>query len=479
MHNTIIHIYLLQEKYMKQMKIGLLPFYLKLYDDENAECRPRIDEFLRTIISAFSMRGIQVETAPVCRIKMEFENAITRFEASAVDAIVTIHMAYSPSLESSGVLARTKIPLLVLDTTPTWSYSAAQDPVELMYNHGIHGVQDMCNVLVQNGIQFLIEAGHWERSDVLDRIIAHLPAARAASVMRQGRVGLIGEPFPGMGDFAVSPTKLRETIGGELCPFDPALLQGLMESVSDTEITVEAEKNLKTFTTDNLDPDVHRRSIRLGLAIRRWIEKEKLDAFTFNFQNMEKARGYPTVPFLEASAAMSRGIGFAGEGDVLTALFVASVMALYEETSFTEMFCPDWENDVIFLSHMGEMNWKLTDGKASLREMDYEYDTTDNPAYVSGRFKPGKITLANLAPIGGNAYRLIIVQGSMLPVFGEDRMDGQIRGWFKPELPLADFLTEYSKAGGTHHLALAYTESIASLLDFARLMGWETAIIKN
>lgn len=38
--------------------------------------------------------------------------------------------------------------IVVLDTTPTFDYSPAQHPNELLYNHGIHGVQDMCNLLV-------------------------------------------------------------------------------------------------------------------------------------------------------------------------------------------------------------------------------------------------------------------------------------------------------------------------------------------
>jgi L-arabinose isomerase len=175
---------------------------------------------------------------------------------------------------------------------------------------------------------------------------------------------------------------------------------------------------------------------------------------------------------------MERGIGYAGEGDILTALLVAALAAGIPDTSFTEMFCPDWGGGSVFLSHMGEVNWRLLDGAPNLREMDYNFSKTDNPVLVVGRFRPGKVVLVNLAPIGGDAYRLIVSPASMLPVRGTDRMKDGVRGWFKPVLPVSDFLAEYSRLGGTHHLAVSYTRDTAAVEAFGRLMGWEVSVIR-
>jgi len=162
---------------------------------------------------------------------------------------------------------------------------------------------------------------------------------------------------------------------------------------------------------------------------------------------------------------------------VTTALLVAAVSAIHPESSFTEMFCPDWEGGRIYLSHMGEMNWRLAAAKPTLREMDYRYGDCDNPAFVTGCFKEGEIVLVNLAPTSDSSYRLILARARMLPVEGEDRMAASVRGWFRPALPLNDFLASYSRLGGTHHLALCYTSSTAELRDFASFMGWEVAEI--
>ena len=462
---------------MTKPKVGLLPLYLKLYDDlDDGSRRPKVEEFPRTIAAELTRRGLEVVAAPVCRIEKEFAAAVKKLEAEKVDALVTLHLAYSPSLESSDVLARTQLPIIVLDTTPTWSYAPDQDPDELMYNHGIHGVQDMCNLLLRNGKPFLIEAGHWERSDVLDRISALAVPARMAAAMRSGRVGILGTAFKGMGDFYVPAAKIRSTIGAVVKSLDRETLHKLVAGLKQKDVDTEVASDAR-FQKDGVSPEAHVRSVKLGLAIRRWAKNEELTALTFNFLNMVKKDGYATAPFLEMSKSMERGIGYAGEGDTLTALLVGALSAGFPETSFTEMFCPDWEHNSLFLSHMGEVNPRLLAGAPLLREMDYHYSATDNPAFVVGRFRPGKVMLVNLAPIAGG-YRLIIAPATMLDVPGVDRMKDSVRGWFTPPQPVPDFLAAYSRLGGTHHLAVTYADETKPFERFGSLMGWDVAVIR-
>jgi L-arabinose isomerase len=47
-----------------------------------------------------------------------------------------------------------------------------------------------------------------------------------------------------------------------------------------------------------------------------------------------------------------------------------------------------------------------------------------------------------------------------------------IRGWMKPATGLNEFLAEYSRVGGTHHAALVYGATLASLASFSKLMGF-------
>jgi L-arabinose isomerase len=464
---------------MTQATIGLLPLYLELYDRARPEARPGMEAFYAMIADALRKLDLQVLTSPMCRVAQEFAAAVQSFESAGADCIVTLHLAYSPSLESVSALAATRLPILVLDTTPDAHYGPDQDPGRLMYNHGIHGVQDLCNLLIRHGKPFQIEAGHWQESDVLQRVGAWVRVARMATRMRTARVGYIGEPFTGMGDFAVPADVLHKTIGVESIACDPAELRALVPPADDPEVAAEIEADLARFNMAGVDAEAHRRSVQTGLAVRRWIEGERLSAFTFNFLAFGRAFGLPTVPFLEASKAMARRIGYAGERDVLTAALVGALASTYPDTTFTEIFCPDWADDRIFVSHMGEVNVNLLVGKPRLHEMDFQWTDAQNPVFAAGRLRPGPAVLVNLAPGLEDTYTLLVAPVTMLDVTGPDNMAGSVHGWLRARMPIADFLADYSRLGGTHHSALVYGEVADDVARFGKLMGWKVAVLSG
>jgi L-arabinose isomerase len=332
-----------------------------------------------------------------------------------------------------------------------------------MRNHGIHGVQDLCSLLVRNGRGFQLEVGHWEKSDVLDRVAAWAWAAQIALRLRRTRIGRVGEPFRGMGDFAVPPEMLHNTIGVQTVTCSFADLASLLPPADDAEVEAEVAADRARFAAGSVEAEAHRGTVRAGLSVRRWMAREGLTGFTMNFAAIDRASGMPTLPFLEASKAMARGQGYAGEGDVLTAALVSALAAAYPETTFTEMFCPDWEGNSIFLSHMGEWNLNLAAEKPRLIEKPFPWTDAENPIVAVGRFRGGEAALLNLAPMESGKrpyFDLILAPITMLDVDGEDRMSDSIHGWFRPHIPISDFLTDYSNGfpSGTHHLAVVYGE---------------------
>jgi len=463
---------------MKTIKIGLLPFYLELYDKIfPPERRKPLAAFYASVANALQRQGVEVVAAKICRLKPEFAAAIKKFEKAEVDAIVTLHLAYSPSLESAEVLARTRLPIIVFDTTPDFAFDPSQLPEKIMTNHGIHGVQDMCNLLIRNNKPFIIEAGHWKKSDVRARVISGARAARIASSFRRSRVGQIGKAFAGMGDFSLPAEILKQKLGIQTVPCDCRQLSRICKSIPGRDVDAEIKNNKRQFAIRPGIKKAHQHSVRIGLAVRKWIEQKKLTAFTVNFLDVTPKTGLPTVPFLEASLGMARGIGYAGEGDVITAALVGALTSVFPDTTFTEMFCPDWKGNTVFLSHMGEVNVNLLASRARLEEMDYKFSDVKNPVRALGCLRGGPAVFVNLAPLAGNRFRLIITRVSMQTVRGRDRMKDSIRGWFRPSMPVADFLAAYSRAGGTHHAALVYGHAVPEIVGFGAFMGWETVEI--
>ncbi|MBO5723952.1 MAG: hypothetical protein J6S58_03915, partial [Lentisphaeria bacterium] len=182
------------------MKIGFLPLYLALYDKVSPDTRPRVQAFADQTAQDLRHLGFEVVQSPICRVKEEFRNAVETFRKENVQGIVTLHLAYSPSLESADILAESGLDIVMLDATPDEEFSF-EDTGKLMFNHGIHGVQDLANLLCRKKKLFCIEAGHTEQSDVLARLQSRLKGIHAAWTMRHIRVGSAGGEFDGMGDF--------------------------------------------------------------------------------------------------------------------------------------------------------------------------------------------------------------------------------------------------------------------------------------
>jgi len=420
----------------RQPRIGFLPLYLELYDKILPEKRVELEAFVKQVVSLLVQENLEVVESPVCRVSSEFDAAIAYFQSKDVDLIATLHLAYSPSLESAGYLYQVDLPLLIIDTTMDFDFGQEVDPSRIFYNHGVHGVQDLASVLRRKGRQFEIVAGHITESDVIGRAAQIARAAYAARTFRDSRVLRIGESFVGMGDFAVDESLLAEKFNIMVDEIEPADLDVYVKEVSDEEIGEEISRNEDRFRCDIPDA-VHERSVRVCLGLRKCLD-EKYGAFSMNFLAFTSRDSLVNVvPFLEASNAMERGIGYAGEGDVLTASLVGSLSRAFGKTTFTEIFCPDWKGNSLFLSHMGEMNPEVAASRPLLFEKDYTFSDAENPAVIACAPASGPATLVNLSPGPNKTFRLIVSFVNVLEDSKNEAFERTVRGWIQPECDLA------------------------------------------
>ncbi len=454
-------------------KIGFLPLFIKLYDDcgSGAKSRPRLEPFAKKLAGMLEERGFETVVSPFCRIKEEFAAAVECFEKAGCEAIVTWHAAYSPSLESIDALAGTELPIIVLDTTETYDFGPCQDPGEISYCHGIHGVMDMCSLLRRRGKAFAIAAGY-VGDEVIDRVAGFVHAAVAARSMKGMKTGTVGGSFEGMGDFLVSDDEMKSRFGVDIVYPEKGELDAYAASLTEDEIKAEAAAARRDF--DELEPvsDASlERTARGCLAVRRWIEKRGLSAFTVNFLEVRPENGLTIMPFMEACRELAAGVGYAGEGDVLTASLVGALMNGFADTTFVEIFCPDWRGNTLLLSHMGEFNPRLASGRPAMKEIPFIYGDAEDPVTVYGRYRGGEGVFVNLYR-SKDGFRVLLSKTEMVEVpDSEDRFKNKVRGWMRPRIPVARFLEELSRHGATHHSAFVYGADAAQIGFFCDLLG--------
>jgi len=456
---------------MNQPKAALLPLYLKLYDDHLPRLRQVLEPWLQEVAARLEAHGLELLRLPICRVREEFASAISAAQKAECDVLFTLHIAYSPSLESADMLARMPLPVVCIDTTMDHDFGPHVEPDRLLYNHGVHGLQDLANLLRRYGKRFEVVAGHYQRSDVLERAAELARLAAAARRLRHTKAVRIGSQFAGMGDFQVERETL-EHLGVEVHEIAVTDLAKTAGGVTAQRVREEMERDRRRFDVQ-ADADTHERCVRVGLLLGDYLHEHHYSAFSMNFQDFVYPVGpVDTVPFLGASKAMEAGIGYAGEGDVLTAALVGALLGRWPRTTFTEIFCPDWAGGTLFLSHMGEVNPAVAAARPLLCQRPFPYTPTHPPAYLACAMAPGPAVLVNIAPGPDGELVLLIAPVELLEENQpHPEMRTRIRGWIRPAWPLERFLERYSQLGGTHHSALALGATGEAVAAMARLAG--------
>ncbi len=457
---------------MKKVKAGLLPLYVELYDKFLEWMHPQVDIFYENVAKKLESEGIEILRSKPCRLQNEFSKTITDFEAQGAQVLITLHLAYSPSLESETPLKECKLPIIVLDTTPDFLFSPTGSTSKIDYDHGMHGVQDMCNLLIRNNVKFKIFVGHWENSSVCKDVADCVKAYTVAEALSKSRVGLIGEPFDGMGDFRIPFDELKRDIGIEVVKTEPMNIKAFADKVDEARIEQLKAEDARRFDNINVSDDLYRAVTRTSLAVKDWYESEKLDSFTLNFLAAGKTTGLRYMVFDRACRAMEEGVGYAGEGDVLTAALVGSLLKGWENSTFVEMFCPSWNDGTVFLSHMGEYNIRIAGKRPVMCERPFPFGDAGNPYALMSPMRSGEAVIINLAPGGNGKYTLIAIRGRMQDVPENSNFNGVVNGWFKPDRKLAEMLKIYSENGGTHHSAMVYGIDPEVLQVIADKFGW-------
>jgi len=412
--------------------------------------------------------------APVHNVD-QLRSAMKKFFEADVDGLVVVLLSYSPSLMSAPVLAECDWPILIWDTQVARGIDESFSVDTLILNHGMHGVQDLCNVLLRCKRPFELVVAHADEPAGLARIGDWARAAMARRLLAESTIARIGEAFEGMGDFAVQPQLLTDAFGVTVKSMPMRRLAEAASKVTDDETRAEMDEDRRLFQPDDaLGEDAHRRSAVMSAAWRALIRREGLDGLTTCFTGFDEA-DVPTVPFLGICKALADGVAYGGEGDLVSCTAVRLMRLLAEEVNFVEMFTIDFMNNGLLMNHMAEGNYRLAHPAYPVRlvENALAFSKCESAATLSFTLKPGRVTLFNIAPAPGDRFAFIV---STLDVPDEPPLEALDSPHFRVRLTGDDirrFLCRYSTLGGTHHQALAYGDHTAKVEYAAHILGVE------
>ena len=437
----------------EKLRIGLLPLYLALYDEHRPDLRSSVERFrdrvLKTLSEIAPARQIELIDVPIATKRGDIDVASRRFSDARVELLLTLHLAYSPSLLAADLLANVGVPILVLDTTPSAVFDLDNDAY-MIENHGVHGVMDLTSVLRSKGVQFSVCAGHIDDPCYVDRLTAEIEGALMAKRFKNQKIGVTGAPFVGMGDFAVRTDSLLREFGIQTAMLSPELIVATAGEITDEDVIRTVSDDASMYDVSRIGDAVHKSIVRNYLAIKKLCGEYGLSGYTMNFEHTGPSL---PPPFYAVSRLMVDGIGYAGESDVMTACLGRVLGSVSGRSMFSEVFCVDWTGDEIMFSHMGEINPAFAGAaKPQIVEklaLGHEHAS----AYFRFAIEPMRVTLVNVGVTDGLPTRIV---GATLDLLDHAPAPGVDAPHFfaKPSMPVREFLEAYGRLGGGHHVYL-------------------------
>lgn len=459
----------------KKPTVGLLGLTLEFYERGGANIREGREEFVRQRILPALAEVAEVSFDSAVFRREDVERKIAEFEAAGVDVLLVICLTYTTSLSSLPALKRTSLPIVVWNTQELYSVDESYGPAELTANHGVHGTFDLCNVLVRSGVKFDYVTSHLQDEGAVDEIADHLRAAAASSRLAKMRLGLLGYPFPGMGDFGLDTTHLAATLG---CAWEALSVADFNMRAEQADADRAAKlageyRELYDVASDVTAEDLSE-AARAELALREMLKEHRLDAYSYQFLAFGQDERTVTIPFVAASRLLAEGVGFGGEGDLIAAAYSALLNWLQRPASFSEIFTTDFGGNGVLLSHMGEANVAMSPAGRKVRLLRRKpiVPMRGSQLVLAVNYEPGPATLTALTLAANHRWR-IIASPVEIQDFGPLEHLAVPHAKVCPAGDVREFLTAYATAGGPHHLALCFGDARRKLKLLAGFLGAE------
>ncbi|NLE44982.1 MAG: hypothetical protein GX620_09705 [Chloroflexi bacterium] len=461
-------------KRSEKAQVGLLGLMLDLYD-AIPDLKPEMAEFGKELVTAMSAFA-DVDFPGVCTTRDQVDEVVARFEAEGRDLIIVVLLTYAPSHIALPALRRTSLPILVFNTQQL--RAVAQDTLsyETTKNHGMHGVQDLANVLLRTEVPFQLVTGHYADDTTLAEVKSWCDAARTARFVRRMRIGQVGYAMEGMGDFGLDETAFLGQVGVEIHHIAQKNIAERAQAAPADDIAQQMAFDREHFQFDEGIMEVeHEANSRIEWALRSILAEGGMHGFAPHFVAIGEEGWLDTLPFLASSKLIAEGFGFGGEGDVTSASAVAMMHEMAGAASFTEMFTMDFSGNSTLMMHMGEGNWRMARENEPVHLLPSDLGLTPvrvRALLLAYGLAPGEATLVSLTTGPGGKARFVVTEGEVLD-FPYVADLARPHHKFSPHGDLSDFLTRYSLAGGSHHQALAYGRWAGTVEKVAALLGVE------
>lgn len=433
-------------------RIALLGLITEGYEDTFPGILERQEKYALELVETLS---------PVANITFDgmglnresIERLVKKYNTDEVDGMLIVLLAYSQGAYLTRALEYNRLPLALAVVQPDQEVLDDWEELDLTVNQGIHGAQDNANVIMKNGTPCQFFAGNRREPRFVEFVEDFAKSCAARTMLKTMRTATFSR-MCGMGDILTDEFAFTNQIGPEICHDTIGAIVSRMQAVNDTDIERQIEKDKCQHEVDvHLSHKSHAEAVRMYLAFRAYLKEKGCKAFTCHFDQFAEDGRFQQLPLYAASNLLAEGYGYAAEGDYVCASMVAAAGALAQGNgNFTEMYTMDFVKKAIIFCHAGEGNWAThrKDQRVRLIDRYLGEGGLDNPPTHIFTPEAGTATLTSLAYKGEGKFRLVMVQGEILPKSDLKRCEMPYFFW-RPNVGVESCVEAWLRNGGTHH----------------------------
>ena len=458
----------------KDIHIGILPGMLDLYNKLVPDASRLLKKSLEQQVLNLKTYGFEITLSPLVCTKEQVETQCKKLLEKDVDLIVVALAPYCASGILAPALLNINSPVLLWATQTMLKLEPENYDSEIeLLNHGVHAVQDLANILRKNNKSFGIIHGHWKQDDFKEDFINWAKAAKAVRAMQKVNPVQIGGHFEDMLDLQVGSDIFIDRLGIKNTEVSLDEFYEIFKAVKDEQIEQCVKSYRRNFEiSDDIKIEFLNKAARGEIALRALMEKYNSSAFGLNFHKLCNDSRISDPLHVAGSVLMSEGLGYAGEGDWVTAVFVYAMQQAFGIASFSEIMSVGLADNRLVLRHWGEGNFAMSREKPKMSKSGFADINKAEFALVDFEFESGKTTLLNLNSTPDENGQIITITGEIT----KDNLSktSGARAVFKPDCRnVRKLLDNYAYNGGSHHIVLVKDNGSVIAEKICRLTGWK------
>ena len=367
-----------------------------------------------------------------------------KFRAADVDLVILQLLTYATSYNMLPAVRDLDVPVVLVNVQKKRApdYANTDTPTWLGELYACGAVGEMVADLERAGKRHAVITGVVEGGD--PQVQAELEDwCRAAQVRRRFRdlnLAQIGRPYPGMMDLYIDETNLYHRMWLYTKQFDWEKMWAIADGVT-------------------------------------WVKEEQIGFIASHYDGFAagKAGVLDSMLIPAFSMLIKQGVACAVEGDIKVAMAMSILKTISGAGQLSEMYSIDFDQDICIIGHSGSGDADISAQKPTMKIVPVFHGKTGG-GYLT-QFYPhlGPVTYLGLTQDRDGHFKFVAAEGvneaGPIFTFGDTNMRTRFACGAR------EFVTRWSEAGPTHHMAAASGRHIDTILKVAKIFNVPVDVI--